>query len=294
MQRLKYAIRFIQAIYKKAKENPQLQKPWFRLALGSFVLLVLWLVPIVLVVSLIGLKPIGLVILGLLILLGLISLLVWGEINALEISNLFYGLIQKTADEEEVLELTTENKSSEAILQFFALPGLRILRSLRKLLKHNNVQFDDQGDYLVLPLMANEKLSLVESLVRVKQIYEENRVRFQPGIIGVENLAIATQWILIVLGIVIAFIVGRNIADPLTSRSLLVVLAAIICSIIALVFAIAGIHFKTFTRTCYFTVLYSWVKNVEIAAQTKDPEQAHPPVILSSVLRRVSRPSKEE
>jgi hypothetical protein len=295
VQRLKNAFRFIQASYRIAIENPQLQKPWFRLALIGFCLLVIWLLPIILVVSLIGFNPAGLFILGLLIILGLISLLILGEIIALDISKMFYNLIREPSEADSILDLLVEDRSVDGVQKFFAVPGLRVLKIIRSVFKTKPGQSDEpSGYYLVSPLIANENLSFKESLNRMRQIFQENRLRFQPGLIPVESLSLIIQWILILAGIVIAFIVGLNIADPMTPKLTLVILATVISSIIGLVFALLGIHFKTFIQTCYFTALYCWVRNVEAAALDEDPDQAHPPLILGQALGRMPSPLKED
>jgi len=297
LQQLKCAFLFIRNVYKLAFDHPALQKSWVRMAIGGSILWLIWLIPLILVVSLIGLVPIGLILIGLLIILGMASLFVWGQITSLETSRVFDLLIQEA---DAALGIDDQDQSADSTevedaLFFIGLPGLRLLTLLRRLFKafgEREYQWID-GHYLVLPVMANEQQSAQEATVRVKQLLDHNRVRFQPGLIRVELIAQVVQWVLIVLGFVLGFIVGKNVADPITARILIQVLATIIGSLIGVVFTVIGIHFKTLTLTCYHTALYQWVRNVESAALSANPDQAKPPFILSQALGRTFVNEKE-
>jgi len=242
------------------------------------------------VVSLIGLIPVGLFLMGLLIMIGLVSLLVWGNIISNEISKTFDILTQESDlfyDFEEQNHWLTK-RAFESALFFLALPGMHLLAGIKRMFR-SPVSQDIrwvEGSYLALPVMANEQLSLDETIQRVKQLMAQNRARFQPGLIPVEWIGQIIQWVLIVLGLVIGFIVGKNISDPLDASFLMLVLAMLIGSLIAAAFMVIGIHFKSFTRTCYHTALYRWVRNVESASLSANPEQAKPPTILRQILGR--------
>ena len=290
MQKIKSAFRFILSSYQLSYKHDILQKSGVQMAAGSAVLLLIWLIPLILVVSLIGLSPAGLFLIGLIIMLALISLLAWGNITSYRISKSFDILIQES---ELFYDFEQQNLwLSEGVLEgelfFLALPGAYLLAIIRQLFKAHVDQESRrlEGYYLVLPVMANEQLSLDETMQRVKQLMAQNRARFQPGLIPVEWIAQIIQWVLIALGMMIGFIVGENIADPLDASFLILVLAILIGSFIAVALSVTGIHLKTFVRTCYNTALYRWVRNVELAALSANPEQAKPPIIIRQILGR--------
>ena len=290
MQKIKSAFRFIRSSYQLAYKHDILQKSLTHMAAGGAILLLIWLIPLILVVRLIGLSPVGLFLVGLLIMIGLISLLVWGNIISNEISKTFDILIQESDlfyDFEEQNRWLTD-RALEGALFFLALPGEYLIAGIQRMFRSpvgQEIRWVE-GSYLALPVMVNEKLSLDETMQRVKQLLGQNRARFQPGLIPVEWIGQIIQWILIMLGLLIGFIVGKNIANPLDASFLMLVLAMLIGSLIAAAFMVIGIHFKSFTRTCYHTALYRWVRNVESASLSANPEQAKPPTILRQILGR--------
>jgi hypothetical protein len=92
VQAIRNAFRFIKASLSLALKQVQLQEPWFALALGGLVILFIWFLPIGAVTWLIGLTPLGLSLIGLLALLALVSLLIWGEITTLLTSHSFASI----------------------------------------------------------------------------------------------------------------------------------------------------------------------------------------------------------
>lgn len=288
MKRLTYAFRFIYSIFKFSENNLRLQKPWLSLAVGCLVLLLVWFLPLALVVSLIGLQPAGLMMIGLICVLIAISLVVWGEVTALRTSRIFDGLIHAQENPESTENQTEKfNEFTGDVASYLlSLPGLRFRKFFNENFSKGKSELPNwlEDAYLVLPVMANENMALHQAVTRVEQIVAENRIKVRPDLMSVNLVAQIVQWILMIIGILIGFIVARNVADPLTDQILIQILAMGIGLLIAGFFTTVGILFSTFSRICYHTALYRWARNVETAAQTGVAEKAVPPTILTQAL----------
>jgi hypothetical protein len=288
VKRLTYAFRFIYSVFKLSENNLRLQKPWMSLAVGSLVLLLLWFLPLALVVSLIGLQPAGLMMIGLICVLIALSLAVWGEVMALQTSRVFDGMIDEQDNPESAGDQTEKSNefTGDVASYLLSLPGLRFRKFLNENFSKDKSQLPSwvEDAYLVLPVMANENMVLDQAEKRVEQIAAENRIKVRPDLMSVNLLARIVQWILMIIGVVVGFVVARNIADPLSDEILIQILATGIGLLIAGFFTTAGILFSAFSRICYHTALYRWARNVEVAAQTGAPEKAAPPVILTQAL----------
>lgn len=289
MRSIKQAFRFIQASFSLALQHAQLQEPWFILGLGSLIVLLIGFIPIAVVVGWIGLKPIGMILIGLLTAMTLVDLLIWGEITSLRTAQAF-SAIEEHSSEEPTSHLNNLSRHGFDILTLeLIVPMLRFFKWLRSLFRPNISRIDENRQWLeayplALPIIALEDLPLRYALARLQQIVKDNLLRFQVRLIPVRLVAILTQITLIAVGILLAFIVGINIAAPMTATPWQRVLAAGISALIAWFPTLIGIIFSSFTRTSYATSLYLWARNVESARQTGNLESAQPPALLRQIL----------
>lgn len=298
MSRLITAIRFVYASYLLVKDDPLFFKYLAQYGLGGLILLLLWFIPLALVVGLIGLTSVGLILMGLVIFIALISLLLWGRIMMLQVIAVFdrHILIDEIAEQETLNQKSWIGPLNlDAALFAFSLPGLKFGKALRELF-YRSKQDEDQwleAGYLNWPIMALESLPLDQAVNRLKQIKKKKLIRFQPGFIPVSIVTWMLQWIIILLGAWIGFVVGMNTADPILTTGIVPLLGALIGLLLGGVFAIIGIHLNTFSQACYYTALYRWVKNVETAMITGMTEKAAPPAILGHALGKALNSKKE-
>jgi hypothetical protein len=299
VQSIKNGFRFIGASLSLALKKVKLQEPWFALGLGGLVILFFWFLPIGAVVRLIGLSPLGLILIGALALLALVDLLIWGDITSLLTCRTF-----ATLDSEEPVETPSNLKflishTGAVVLLALTLPLLTLGRSLRGLFAKPDSATDEKNRWLeartlALPIIAVEGTSFPATLDRLRQIVSENLLRFREDLIGVRLVAGLVETLLIVGGIVLGFVVGLKIADPASVGPWQRVLAAGIAMLIAWVPVIIGIMFSSFSRACYATALYQWVGNVADARGSDAPDKAQPPAILALALGTTSRNKKEK
>jgi hypothetical protein len=96
-----------------------------------------------------------------------------------------------------------------------------------------------------------------------------------------------------VAGAIAGFWVGLIMADPVTAGALSRLLAIAIGILLAGSLALIGISFSSFNRACYYTILYQWALNVEVARNSGDNSRGLAPALLSQVMRK-TKPSKKE
>lgn len=287
MQALKNGFRFIGASLSLALKKVKLQEPWFILGLGGLVILFIWFLPIGAVVGLIGLTPLGLILVGLLAVLALVSLMLWGEITSLLTSRTFASLDLEDSPEEISNRIFLGSHAGAVILLALTLPLLSLGANLRGLF--NKSASDDklrwlEARALALPITAVEETPFTATLDRLRQIISDNLMRFHESLIAVRLAAGLIESLLIAGGIVLGFVIGFKISDPASMDPWQRVLAAGIAMLIAWVFTILGIMFGSFSRACYATTLYQWVCNVADARKDNDATKAQPPAILAQVL----------
>jgi hypothetical protein len=297
VQRLTYALRFIKASFSLAFKNPRLRMPWFYLWMGGIALLAFWLFPLGVTLTLLGLRPFGMILIGLLISLLLFVLIVWGEITALETCWAFDSLIQ--VDEQPVETPAQRREFSrwwDVFLWLLILPGSEVIRFFTPLISVDYAAKHDwlAAGYLMLPVISIEDLNQQDAAERVKQLVSDRLLRFHPDLVGIRPLVGITQWALIVSGAILGFWVGLRIADPVTAGLLSQLLAMATGIALAGVLALLGIFLSSFSRACYFTTLYQWVLNVESARRLGVASQGLPPAILSQVMAQTKSSKKEE
>lgn len=298
MQAIRNAFRFIKASLSLALKQVQLQEPWFALALGGLVILFVWFLPIGAVTWLIGLTPLGLSLIGLLALLKLVSLLIWGEITALLTSRSFASIPSETPeDKPNNLKFLSAHAGAVLVLAL-TLPLLSLGNWFRNLFTKPDSEPTKKSRWLAartlaLPVIANEGTSLQATLERLQQIVQDNLLRFREDLIKVRLVAGVIEALLIVLGIALGFVVGLKIADPTVASPWQQVLAAGIAMLVAWLPTIIAIMFSSFTRSTYATALYQWVRNVAAARESGDTTKAQPPAILAQVLGMTNQPKKD-
>ena len=288
MQSLKYAFRFIGRSFQLAKENEALQKPWMLQTLGHFALLILWFLPLALVVGLIGFKPVGLILVGVIIVLLVICWWVWGEIVASGFCHMFDTLF---VNEELTPNSLPDRKRFQdnwvdIFLFTLLLPGALLLNTIkRRFSKKMSAQpgWVEQHP-LIQPVIVLEDLDLKGAAERVEGMVEGHLLRFQVGLMRVNLVARIAGWLLLVLGFAAGFWVSTLIVDPMTAGPWELILGVGAGLLVSGVFGLFGFGFSIYTRTCYHTALYRWVRNVEAAKTSGDSLKARPPAILAQVL----------
>lgn len=298
MQAIRNAFRFIKASLSLALKQVQLQEPWFALGLGGLVILFVWFLSIAVATWLIGLTPLGLSLIGLLALLAVVSLLIWGEITSLLTSRSFASIGSEVTEEKPTNLKFLGMHAGTVLVLALVLPLLSLGNWFRTLLAKPDSVPNEKSRWLAartlaLPVIANEATPLQATLKRLEEIVRDNLLRFREDLIKVRLVAGVIEALLIVLGIALGFVVGLKIADPAVASPWQRVLAAGIAMLVAWLPTIIGIMFSVFTRSCYATALYQWVHNVAAAREGEDKAKAQPPAILAQVLGTTNQSKKE-
>lgn len=288
MQSLKFAFRFIDASFSLALEKPHMQKPWLYLGLGGLGILLVWFLPLALVVGLLGYRAIGLILIGLISILIIMSLLIWGEITTLQTCQIFANITQDNENEAKA------KSQKEVIFTYWfdvfvfalTLPGIQLIQLIRKMINRDDVNPPVWLDahFLILPIIALDDLDLNQAAERVKQIVGHHLLRFSPGFIGVKLIAHLVQWLLVAAGVGLGYLVAVNIADPLEIDPWRRIMGAGIGLAWGGLLVILGSLFSTYTRASYHSALYLWICSVEAARAVGESGQSSPPKILREVL----------
>ena len=297
MQSLKYAFRFIGRSFQLAKENEPLQRPWMYQSLGNFIILILWFLPMALVIGLIGFRPIGLILIGLVFVLLVISWVVWGEITAAATCQILEPLIlmEDLSSESQSIQAVFKKHWVDIFLFTFILPGGYLLNTIRKMFSKTDYKppvFIDEHS-LIQPIIVLEDLDLNGAVARVEQMAEQHLLRVKADFMRVDLIARVVEWLMLVLGFVVGFWVNMKIATPLTADSWQGIFGMGIGLLVTCVIALFGFSFSTFSRTCYHTALYLWARNVESARTSGDRLEARPPLIFTQVLASFNLRKKE-
>ena len=275
-----------------------LQKPWMYLSLGSLALGLFWFIPIVLVIALIGLSPVGLFLLGLICFLLLVSLTIWAEITGLEtcqVFNALYGEPEMVSNEVESARQILA-KWEQVVLLVLSQPMLKLWTWLLRFFSKDSRENSGwvTASELMLPVIAIEDVTLTWGTARIKQIIEEKSLRFRPEFIRVNLIARCAQWLMLVIGVVAGVLVSVSLADPQTASTWQLIIGGGVGCLIGLIIMVVGLAFSSFIRACYHTSLLIWVKNTEKARQTGEARFAASPAILEQVLGRYASGKKEK
>ena len=298
MQRMRYAFRFIKICFSLAIKQSRLREPWFKLWMGGVSLVILWFVPLGAVIIFVGLDALGMALIGLICILLLMSLFVWGEVTSLETCKVFDDLMlvdQEPEQEKKENRKQDFHRWQDAFLWMLSLPGLAILRLLiRVFLPKKDDKLDWLGaSYLMLPVISLEDRSLKDAAERIKRLVREHLLRFHPNLIGIKPITGVAQWFLILVGGLLGSWVGLTMANPSTAGGLSRLLAAALGILLAGVLALLGIFISSFNRACYFTTLYNYALSAETARKSGDSNQDKTPAILGQVLRKNILSKKE-
>ncbi len=288
MQSLTYAFRFISASLKLAINQRKVQQAFLYLGLGGLALLVIWFLPLALVIGLIGLKPIGLVLIGLISIFALVSLNLWGEITSLLVIRAFSTQITLTEEDtpEEKSTQVIRSHWHDVILSRFIVPGSQFINFFDQVFSSDEPQNHSWLDhaYLLMPLIGLDQLHLDEGIKRVRQMVEENLFRVQRDFMDVNLVARVVQWLFLTIGVVLGFVVGLKIADPLEAGVWVKILGAGVGLLVAGIFSLLGMMFSVYFRASYHTALYAWGMNVEAARQLGQAGKASPPEVISQAM----------
>ncbi len=288
MQSLTYAFRFISASFKLAFNQRRVQQAFLYLGLGGLALLVTWFLPLALVIGLIGLKPIGLVLIGLISIFALVSVNLWGEITSLLVITAFSEQITLTEEDtpEEKPTQVIRTHWQDVILSRFIVPGSQFINFFNQVFSSDEPQNHSWLDhaYLLMPLIALEQRHFDGAVTRVRQMVEENLFRVQRDFMDVNLVVRVVQWLLLGIGIVLGFVIGLKIADPLEAGVWIKILGAGVGFFVAGIFSLLGIMFSAFFRASYHTALYAWGMNVEAIRQLGKTGKASPPVVISQAM----------
>lgn len=285
MQRLRHAFRFINASLKLASKNPQLRKSLLYLRVGSLVILFAGFIPIALVCWLVGFSPLGLILIGVLSVLFAACLLIWDEIGSLEICPEAARLFLDDSQDFSPPEKPIKKHWEDILVLTLSIPGAAIVNGLQKLLSRKTQTpgwFD--AHFLFLPIISLEDLKLPQAVERVEQMLKDNLLRIQPNLVRVRLVARIVSMVLLVVGILLGALIAVSIADPVTASPWQRILAAGAGLLSAWLFTTIGIMFSAFTRTCYHTSLYVWMRNIEQAHKGSAFDKTSPPEILRQVL----------
>ena len=286
VQRLQFAILFNQISFSQAFTNKSLLKSLIYMCLGCLVVLLIWLMPILLLVGLVGLTPLGVFTLGLCCFLAVVFIIAWCEVSA---SFVYVNGTNKTEPEQQVTD-SHEIKLMSLLGRFtvwhFSQPGLLILQMFQKFLNHpsNKGQTLWEQRYLIMPLTSLEGIDLMTAVDRVNQIAADNLIRIQPNLIGVRLMARLFQVLSTIFGIGFGYLVSIFIAGSFDADLVRQVLSTTAGMFVGGGLISLGCIFSSFTRSLYYLSLYLWVRNVELAQELGTPEIASPPVHLKLVL----------
>ncbi len=286
LHNLRNAFRFINASLKLILKPPRLLKPWLIfLAVGAGILIV-GLIPLSAVIGLMGLFPLGLLLIGFFSLFLLAALLIWAEISTLLIIPPFAlrsGSGAKLADPPSQV---FKQHWQDILIQSLLLPTPVVIDTFQHLFNPKKASQNPwlEARYLLTPIIALENLSFSEAVERLKEMIQNNLLRFRPGLVRVRLVTWLTTGMMILIGSSLALIIGLNIAPPLESGPWRLILALSLSWLVLWVFTSLGLAFSAFLRACYHTALMEWVQNVEKARSTGDPDSSGPPEILGKVL----------
>ena len=297
MQRLNGAFRFIDLNFRMAQNHEAIQKPWMFLSLGGILLTLFWWIPLGVLIVGLGSRPFAWVLVGLILLLYLLSLQIWGEITALQTSQIFAGLVHEEVDYEAAQPVKGIFQSPWSAVLAYALsvPGLTLMMGFQEIISGSSrpEQAWMKVHPLVPPILALEGSGLQAAVKRVKQIVQDNLLRFQPGYLPVGWVARGIAWVSILVGAAAGVLIAGRLADPILSSSWRAFLAVSVGMGVLGIFSMGGIAFSTYFRTCYHTALYVWALAVEGAQRESREGLASPPEILSRAMTKKPKQRKE-
>jgi len=284
----KYAIRFIWASFSLAFKKVQLQEQWLYISVGNLVLLFIWFLPLGLTVGLIGLRPVGMALIGLTSIFMLFSFYIWGEITREDASKRLASYFQDSVllEEDEQQKAPLFEHWPDILIWTIIKPVLGIQYNLQQLLRQDGEEIHPwfASHALIIPLISLEALSLKEAISRIEEMISGHLLRFKPGFVKVDLFAKLISWMMGIVGFLTGLIVMLISADPFSMEPGQRVLAVGIGLLVGWFFITLGHLFSAYVRSCYHTALYQWVINVKDARELNEPKKANPPEILQKAL----------
>lgn len=284
MHSLKYAFRFIWASFSLALKKVQFQEQWLQIAIGNLVLLLVWFLPLGLTVGLIGIRPVGMIFIGLVSIFMLFSFYLWAEITREYASKMMANLIHEepVSENDETPKLPLFEHWHDILIWSMIKPVFGIQHNLERLFwpeRAEKYPWFESYD-LVIPIISLENLNIKGAVSRIEEMINAHLLRFKPGFVKVDLVARVVCWVMGFIGIMTGLSVAIIVADPLSADPWQRILVLGIGLLIAWFFLTLGYIFSAFTRSCYHTALYQWVMNVKAAIESGDPAKAVPPDII--------------
>jgi hypothetical protein len=295
LQGFKNAFRFINISLQLAFKPGKPRLPWLPIVVGSLLLLLIGLIPMGLVVGLIGPSVIGLLLIGFIAALIITAFFIWGEICMLQTCTRFYHQIQPEAPNNQAAS-PIKAHWRDGFLLGLMLPGRRIIQWLRQL--SSKVPPSQSAwlsaDDLLTPIISLENRTLKTAITRLKTFLKNNLIRFSPNLMRVDLIAALVMAFLTIAGGILGFIVGVNVAAPLTASPWRRVLGMALSLLTVWLVLHIGLIFNTYLRATYHTALYTWVRKIETALESDEAEKAQPPKVLLKALQKNYRNQKQE
>ena len=295
MQGFKNAFRFIKISLQLAFKPGKPGLPWLPLVLGSLILLLIGLIPAGLVIGLIGPSAIGLLLIGFIAALIVTAFFIWGEICMLQTCQRFYHQIQPEAHTHKTPS-PIKAHWRDGLLLGLMLPGRRVIQWFRQLSsKAPPAQSTWLGaDNLAMPIISLENSPLKAAINRLKTFLKNNLIRFRPNLMQVDLIAALLMAFFTIAGGILGFVVGVNVADPLTAGPWRRILGTLLSLLTLWLILQIGLFFSTYLRATYHTALYAWVRQIEEARKSDQAEKAHPPEVLLKALQKNYRIETQE
>ena len=296
MSRVNNAFRFIDLNFRMAQKYEAIQKPWMFLSLGGMILTLFWWIPLGVLIVVLGSWPFAWVLVGLIFLFYLLSLKFWGEVTALQTAQIFANLVHEDEDYRAAhpLKGIFQNPWLAVLVYVLSAPGLTLMMGLQEILSGSSPpqQAWRKVHPLIPPILALEGSGMQAAVKRVKQIVQDNLLRFQPGYLPVGWVARGIAWVSILVGAAAGALIAGWLADPIFSSSWRAFLAVGVGMGVLGIFSMVGIAFSTYFRTCYHTALYVWALVIEESQREPREGLASPPEILSQAMTK--KPERKE
>ncbi len=295
MQGFKNAFRFIKISLRLAFKPGKPRLPWLPLVLGSLLLLLIGMIPAGLVIGLIGPSAIGLLLIGFIAALIITAFFIWGEICMLQTCSRFYHQIQPDSAANPTPP-PIKAHWRDGLLLGLMLPGRRVIQWLRQLSSKAPPAQSAwlNADDLLTPIISLENCDLKTAISRLKTFLTNNLIRFRPNLMRVDLIAALVMAFFTIAGVILGFVVGVNIADPLTASPWRRILGTLLGLLTLWLILQIGLFFSTYLRATYHTALYTWVRQIESALDSGEVEKAHPPEVLLKALQKNYRTKTQE
>jgi hypothetical protein len=163
------------------------------------------------------------------------------------------------------------------------LPVYRSWLTFRRLFLTSKSSGWEDAEHLLVPVLANEQVSMREAPGRIVQMQVDNCV-FTADSVGIRRISVLLTLSALLIGLAVglglAWLVLTNGQDPSRSRALAFGLTVLITAIFTLPVA----HFCSYAITLFNTCLYRWGVTVRDARKTETSAEAAVPEPLAVAL----------